>query len=177
MPDARVFYALPPPAAVREALGRLAVAAASRAQGRATRDDSIHLTLAFVGDVDAAAVARLVAIGARLRSAPFDLLLDTEGGFRRARVAWIAPSTTPPALRALQQALAGALADEGFALEARPFAAHVTLARHCRTVPATTSPSAAPVAWAVHHFALWQSSDVAGGARYHEVARWALRER
>jgi 2'-5' RNA ligase len=174
MASSRVFFALPPPAAVREALGRLATAMATRAQGRATRADSIHLTLAFVGDVEAGAIARRAAIGARLCAAPFELVLDTEGGFRRARVAWVAPSAAPPALRELQRALADALAADGFAVEARPFAAHVTLARHCRAVPATAL--VAPVAWPVHHVALWESSGVAGGARYREVARWTLRD-
>jgi 2'-5' RNA ligase len=175
MPRSRVFCALPPPAAVREALGRLALAVATRTQGRATRADSIHLTLAFVGDVDPARIARLAAIGARLRGAPFDLVLDTEGGFRRARVAWVAPSVAPVALHDLQQALAGALAADGFAVEARPFAAHVTLARHCKAAPATTAACMSPVAWPVEHVALWRSRDVAGGARYTEIERWPLR--
>jgi 2'-5' RNA ligase len=174
MPQSRVFFALPPPPAVRDALARLAGAAAKRVEGRATRADSIHLTLAFVGDVDVAKLPLLDSIGSRIRGAPFMLALDTEGGFRRARVAWIAPSHAPDALRALQQALAQALTGDGFRLEARPFAAHVTLARHCRSLPGA-SAAVAPVDWPVHHFALWESSGVAGGARYREIGRWMLR--
>lgn len=175
MPHSRVFFALPPPLAVSEALGRLAVTLARRAQGRATRDDSIHLTLAFVGEVEAAHVERLVAIGARVAGVPFDLVLDTVGGFRRARVAWLAPSVASPALRDLQQAIADGLAAEGFAREARPFAAHVTLARHCKAVTGDAVTCETPVTWPVRHFALWQSRDEALGARYREIARWTLR--
>ena len=75
----------------------------------------------------------------------------------------------PPALIALQRALVAALAQSGFATETRPFAPHVTLARHCARAhePLALAPA---LAWPVDAFALWAS----GGGRYEELGRWPL---
>jgi 2'-5' RNA ligase len=56
----------------------------------------------------------------------FELVLNRVGVFRRARVGWLAPEITPDTLVALHAALAAALIDASFPLEARPFHPHVT---------------------------------------------------
>ncbi len=172
MPASRVFFALPPAADVRAPLAHLASEVAASTGGRATAEDSIHLTLAFVGDVPRERVSALQAIGALVHGGRFDMALDQLGGFRRARVAWIAPSAVPRGLLDLQHALGAALAAQGFPLDLRPFTAHVTLARHCRDL--LPAASTTPVVWPVREFALWQSSTAATGARYRELARWPL---
>jgi 2'-5' RNA ligase len=169
MPMRRVFFALPLDPPLQSALAEIATGVANSADGRATRAASIHLTLAFIGDVDAARLPALVAVGTRLEGSAFTLQLDRLGAFRRAKVAWIAASTVPPALTALQATLVAALTQSGFATEARPFAPHVTLARHCARAqdPRAIAPA---LAWHVDAFALWAS----GGGRYEELARWPL---
>ena len=57
----------------------------------------------------------------------------------------------------LQDRLRGA----GFALERRPFHPHLTLARHCTHLPATTAPT---FDWPVNQFTLFASENTASGA-------------
>jgi 2'-5' RNA ligase len=176
MTTSRVFFALPPAADVRAPLAQIAREVAASTGGRASAEDSIHLTLAFVGDVPRDREPALLTIGSRMRGGRFELALDRLGGFHRARVAWIAPCAVPRALLDLQHAIAAALSAQDFAVDSRPFTAHVTLARHCRDVPLATSACTTRVDWPVREFALWQSTPAAGGARYRELARWPFRD-
>ncbi len=168
----RAFFALPPDAPLQHALAAIAADVAITTGGRATRADSIHLTLAFVGDVGAAQLDALTAIGDALQGSAFTLTLERLGVFERANVAWIAPQTTPPALAALHRALSVALAQGGFSVERRAFAPHVTLARHCST-GAAVGPRDVALVWPVSALALWASATV-GAGRYDEIARWPL---
>ncbi len=177
------FFALVPGDAQRAALERLALAFARAAGGRATRAASLHLTLAFVGEVDDARVPALCALGASLEGlpAPFTLSLATPGSFRHARVAWIAPERPPAGLAMLAQSLHLALAAGGFPVEARRFAPHVTLARRCRDPDEVDALAVTPIAWPVDAFVLWQANRAPPASRaahghppYRELARWRL---
>ena len=101
----------------------------------------------------------------------FALVLDRIGTFKRSELAWIAPADAPPALTALQSALAGALEANGFAREARPFHPHVTLARGCTK---SANARVATIAWNVERVALLASIAANGGVCYRELAGLAL---
>ena len=80
---------------------------------------------------------------------------------------------TPAPLGALAASLAAALGREGFALERRPFAVHVTL---LRKVPARPRlPPLPELVWPVEEFSLVRSTLAAGGSRYEILERFALR--
>jgi 2'-5' RNA ligase len=170
----RVFFALWPDADAGNALASLAAAVAKARGGRETRPDQLHVTVAFVGAVAPAATERVLAAGARAAvvAAPFELVLDRLGGAARDGVAWVEASSPPPGLTALHEALAGALRDEGFPLEARAFRPHVTLARRC-TRPADRR-EVAPLSWVADRLALVVSTSAPGGSRYQTVAAWPL---
>jgi len=171
---ARVFFALVPDDGVRAALAPLARRWAQESRGRASMPESMHLTLAFIGDAAPSRLERLAAVGCHVPHVGFELDLDRVGGFRRARVAWVAPSALPQALLALQGGLVAALAAEGFPVERRPFQPHLTLARHCSApVVPTTMPA---IRWLVSRLALIASTLDPAGARYRELAGWDLRD-
>lgn len=167
----RVFFAIVPPPPLAQSLGALARDVARRAQGRPVPAENIHLTLAFVGAWPAARLSEMLDVGARLRGAPIALSLDTLGGFRRAGVAWIGAAPTPP-LTALATALATPLTAIGVALEDRPLAPHVTLARKCRGP--YPDERVTPFAWTADAVTLLESQTRAEGARYRTLARWPL---
>lgn len=169
---ARVFYALVPPPPLRSALGDLARDAARRAHGRPVPADNIHLTLAFLGDIAVARIPALIAIGASLQTRRFFLDLDRQGSFRRAGVAWIAPSAPPQALTQLAAAIDRALDAAGISQETRTFHPHLTLARRCRGPCAPLS--AGPFPWLVDHVALLQSELRIEAARYQLLSTWSL---
>jgi RNA 2',3'-cyclic 3'-phosphodiesterase len=167
---ARLFFAIWPTAPAREALGRLAWDVAQVAQGRAVEEAKIHLTLSFLGEVADPRLEDARAAACRVRPRRFDLSIDRVGSFRRSRVAWATASMLPPALMALQSSLDEALRARDFALEARPYRPHITLARKTRErLPAASIP---PVEWPCKQLALVVSDPATG--RYRTLESWSL---
>ena len=170
----RLFYAIWPDAAARDALAELAAAVAHRTHGRPTSTPNLHLTVLFLGavaDGHEQIVAGAGEAAARAAS-PFVLTLERMGGFRDAGVAWAGPRTVPPPLATLATSLRTVLLSGGLAVDARPFRAHVTLARKCER--ALREDLAVPIAWHAHELTLVASTLAPGGSRYDVVARWAL---
>lgn len=168
----RLFFALWPDAAVHAALAPLVQDVARMAHGRATAVESVHLTLAFLGEVATTALPSLEAIGATMPRGCFELRLAQCGAFARSRVAWVAPVDVPGELARLESELRPALAAGRFRTEARPFSPHLTLARRCTRPLATFA--IVPIVWRVRRLSLVASDLKSGGARYREVAGWPL---
>lgn len=171
----RVFYAVVPPPALSAVLGDLARELARRAHGRPVAAADLHLTLAFIGAWPVARLAALLAAGATVDADAMLVTLDTQGGFRRAGAAWIAPASPPPALAALASALVSALSANGVAHDDRPFHPHMTLARRCRGP--YPHDAVGPFAWNVDSIALMRSQTGADNTRYTRLATWPLRGR
>lgn len=150
----RVFFALWPDPATRDALH--ALARDLPGPGRPVPHAHLHLTLAFAGDVTVTIADRLAEALETFPDGAAELCLDRYGHFRRARVGWIGPAHTPPALEALALAAAGACRAAGIALEERPFRPHVTLRRHATTPPQAPGPQQ-PVHWHADHLVLIES--------------------
>ena len=168
----RTFFALWPDARVRAELAQAAQRMHRVLHGRRTRDDSIHLTLAFVGAVDVENLPRLLAPPADVFTSAFLLTLDDWGCWARNGVGWAAPSYIPGPLRDLAANLEGWLRGAGFELEDRAFAPHVTLVRKAQCEP--LPESMASIEWQVEAFALIQSRLAPGGARYETLRAWPL---
>jgi 2'-5' RNA ligase len=183
----RTFVAVPLPAQVKAALGDLSARMrAGGLPGRWVPPENIHLTLAFLGDTEAAAVPR---IGAALTEAAagcqaFHLTPTGLGVFpgpRRPRVLWVGLQGCPEALEALGEAVGRALAQMGFSPPRHGAVGHLTLARAKeRFDPARlavvfdryrtfTGPS-----FHVDHIVLYRSVLGSGPARYSPLATVAL---
>lgn len=167
----RLFFALWPDDRVRRQLDA-AAEAVSRRSGRRMKVDKLHMTLVFLGNTTAQQRDCLCAAADAILAEPFSLVLDTFGHFRRARVAWVAPSDTPPPLVALHQAINRTLPGCDREPESRPFRAHVTLARKAprRVVPTDIGP----IEWPVRAFCLVESVSDAEGALYRVLRTWPL---
>jgi 2'-5' RNA ligase len=72
----RLFFALWPSPAAAERLASAATDAAARLGGRPTRLETLHLTLAFLGEVADERVPGLLALATNLPAAPFELRID-----------------------------------------------------------------------------------------------------
>jgi 2'-5' RNA ligase len=95
---------------------------------------SIHLTLKFLGNIDAAIVERIMAVmaGAVRDVKPFSLELAEPGVFpnlNRVRVVWVGLGGDTARLALVQRRIEAGLVPLGFPAEARPFAPHFTLGR------------------------------------------------
>lgn len=131
------------------------------------RRDTLHLTLAFVGDVAVESLDGLEACGrAAAETFPaFAFDLDAFGYWPHNHIVWAGCRETPAALAALAARLRTQLEQSGFALEKRPFAAHVTLLRHARCGPPPTMEGIPWRAGALHLMA---------SARSHEGADYRV---
>lgn len=170
----RAFFALWPDAVARDALARLAQEVAAQASGKAPAAANVHLTFAFLGEVASSRVPTLLAIGAAAAATgpPFRLVLDRIGAFRGSGIVWAGASMVPAEMSRLVSGLSTALAAGGFVLDARPFHAHVTLARRCRK--RVDVSMATPIAWPVERLVLNASELSSDGPRYREIGTWAL---
>jgi RNA 2',3'-cyclic 3'-phosphodiesterase len=169
-PVARIFFALWPDPAVRQALTEIGARMHRQLEGRLTRQESVHMTLLFLGDT---AVDRLPALAQAAASVPFEaftLHIDTADCWKHNKVAWVAPSSVPPELGRLAAELERQVAAAGFSFDARPFAPHVTLVRKARCAPLDFKPPR--VHWDVREFVLVRSRLDGDGSRYQVVSHW-----
>ncbi len=140
--------------------------------GRRARDDSLHLTLAFVGDVDSVRLPELLAPPAVLTVARFTLTLERWGCWPRNGIAWVRPSRVPDPLHELAAGMEAWLRDAGFEMEVRPFNPHVTLVRKAQCAPLPDSTPS--IEWQVEDFVLVRSRPAPDGSRYETIGRWPL---
>lgn len=168
-PSRRLFFGLwPEPALQREA------AALTSRQVRARRPvppERLHVTLVFLGSLDAAREQRARAGAGQVAGEPFELRLDRLGHWAGRGISWLAPSRVPPQLVDLHRRLQRALEQEGFEAERRRFHPHMTLARQARPHRYLELD---PLVWPVRAFHLIWSRNDEGGARYETVGRWPL---
>lgn len=166
----RVFFAVWPDEAAAKALHATAREAQRHCRGRLMRRETLHLTLAFLGDIAEERLAEAKRAAEGIVAEPFEMILDTLGYWRHNRILWA--GGVSPRLSFIAGALGEGLRAAGFRLEARPFVAHMTLLRgaRCEAPPAL----AAPVTWPVREFLLVESKLSAEGARYEPLGRWPL---
>ncbi|WP_412480246.1 RNA 2',3'-cyclic phosphodiesterase [Azonexus sp. IMCC34839] len=172
----RVFVALWPPAEAAAGLSDLANDCASRFGGRATRRETIHLTLAFIGEMPSARLPVLIEVLDRVAAEPFELRIDRLGYWPHNRLLWAGCSHTPEALQTLVASLNRELLDNGFAV-ARPneaFVAHLTLVRKLphRNLPGMTEqlPEVQGISWQCRHLVLVESTLSPSGSSYRQLA-------
>jgi 2'-5' RNA ligase len=183
----RLFVAVNLPAAERRAAYEAAAPLrAARLPVKWVDEDSIHVTLRFLGEVDAARVTPIgEALAAAVRAArPFGVGLGGVGAFpslARPRVVWIGVERHP-ALELLANDVEKALMALDFEPELRPFHPHLTLGRAERSArPAALSAFehiAATIAYQgstmVESVDLMQSVLGPKGASYTVLSRAAL---
>ncbi|MDY7116184.1 RNA 2',3'-cyclic phosphodiesterase [Halomonas sp. SSL-5] len=168
----RLFLAIEPPPELRARLGALADLARAQCGGRRVPDESLHLTLAFLGEVETARVEALTEWLQGVSPEGGEWRLDSWGTFRRPGIVWAGGKTPDPALTALQARLWDDL--ESLGLGGRPsrFVPHVTLLRRARRLALDALPPIA-LAWPWRRLTLLRSFTEQDGPRYEALARSA----
>lgn len=164
----RLFFALWPPEELQGKLAAWAKQASGR--GRAMRRENLHLTLAFLGDTDAALVPDLLALAAQVRFAPVRLPLDRVGYWKHNRIIWCGASEEPQALVALVEDLRARITAADIRYDPKPFVSHVTLVRNA--VGPEPALGWIPLLWEVNDFALVGSERVEGRVTYQVLQRF-----
>ncbi|HEV2567822.1 RNA 2',3'-cyclic phosphodiesterase [Sphingomonas sp.] len=175
----RLFVAIRPPVAIREQLLDLMEGVSG---ARWQDDEQLHITLRFIGEVDARVADDVAAaLGTVLHSA-FEIALDGLGKFgSRGRVNALWAGVRPhDQLAHLHRKIDHALVRAGLEPERRAYLPHITVARFGRDIggldgflslhAGLTSPR-----FAVTEFGLYESHLTQAGASYELVERYALR--
>lgn len=168
----RLFFALWPPRQAAAALHAWANRASRETRGRVTRAETIHLTLAFLGEVGEEKLPLAVSAGRGAGGKGHSLPIEQARWWKHNRIVWVGPNETPEPLASLELELKGNLLDAGFELERRPFAAHITLIRKAQE-PRELPPLPA-IDWPVAEFVLVRSVLSREGSSYEVIERFAL---
>ncbi len=187
LPGRRLFVALPLPAQTTATVAALVEGV--RADGvpgggrdvRWVRLDGLHITLRFIGPTpdDRVDAARAAVLAAAAVADPFDISIGGAGAFPpsgRPRALWLGLREGGEALEGLALAVDSALTELGWAFDAKPFRAHLTLARS-DGVPAGAAIAGRLVAAAAdldarfraERIGLFESLTGGGPARYEPI--------
>ncbi len=165
----RCFIAAWPSDETRLALERLITGLKTHvSDGRAMQARNLHLTLAFIGELEPARAATLALGCDDLSTDPCDWTIDTLGSFPRARVAW-AGGPFNQQLAACAARARTFLDERGIPFDRKVFVPHVTLFREVRRFDCA-GPLANPVSWRSTHVALYAAARDAGGPVYRRVS-------
>jgi RNA 2',3'-cyclic 3'-phosphodiesterase len=166
----RLFFALWPPLGAAEALAAWARRVRRKTGGSVVRARNIHLTLAFLGEVDEAHAEALqkLPVWGEAHALP----IEVARYWAHNRILWVGPEETPAPLVALAGRLHDLLSTAGFRTEQRAFAAHVTLLR--KAGEPDELPPLPELDWPVEECVLVQSELSAEGSRYRILQRYPL---
>jgi 2'-5' RNA ligase len=180
--SARLFAALELPDPIRDALRDWRESAVGSDDAwRPVATDALHVTLCFLGDQPVRDIDAIARVCAELRFDPAPLLTLAAPRalpHRRPRVLAVALDAPDGALAAIQRQLARKLAAGGwYELEARPYLAHVTVARAAGrgSRPQVGSlPDVPTLSFAGTNVSLLRSRLGGGGARYERLTTVTL---
>jgi 2'-5' RNA ligase len=146
------------------------------------REENLHLSIKFFGEQPDAAPGELrkILAGIAAGQQPLDLRISGLGAFpnlRAPRVVWMGVQHDPR-LELMHHDVEATCAANGFALDARAFRPHITLARMRDEMPLANARALAVAARAVGYkgvqqiaaLSLLESTLSAGGPRYTKVA-------
>lgn len=173
----RLFFALWPSAADAARIMAWAQQAHQLWGGRVMRQDTLHLTLAFLGETPEEQVQRLCRAAPDWPAPVRPVTLTHCGCFRGPRVVWAGPDACDPQplawLHALHQDLWQRLQALGWQAPHEAFRPHVSLLR--KAAPADTAAlRRAPLTWAPEQCVLVASRPAQSGSYYEVLARMRL---
>ncbi len=165
----RLFFALWPDAAAREALATWQTQLRSLCGGTAMRPDTLHTTLVFLGAVAGQRLEALKLAAQEVAFGPFEVEFNQVRYWGHNHIVYAAPAQAPLSLIRLVETLHGHLIEHGFRCEDKPYQPHVTLLRHAQWSDAPL-PSMPPLGWRAAGFVLVNSRRTLTGAQYEVLA-------
>jgi RNA 2',3'-cyclic 3'-phosphodiesterase len=132
----RLFVAIDLPELVKEKVAGIVTGEFTGA--RRVPREQLHLTLRFIGEVEAERFRAIKNALSGIMAPPFSLTLKEVGHFppgKHPRVLWVGVEESGP-LRELRNKIELALIDAGVEAEERGFSPHITIARLKETTPA-----------------------------------------
>ena len=170
----RLFFALWPEADVVRQFAHTASQMTLTNPGRLVNPGNYHLTLAFIGEVDASTLPVLRQIGAAQRASCCNIVFDGVEYWPKPEVIVSTAGEIPNALGELSAQLYEALLRQCLVTRSpeRPLRAHVTLARKVSQAPVL--PTMSSFLWPVNSFGLASSNTTGVQSVYTVLDTWPL---
>lgn len=138
------------------------------------RDETLHATLVFIGNIELHGMEALQRVAREVSAKCFELCFDEARYWGHNHIVHAASGHMLQPLAQLVDALEQRLAAHHFKFDRRDYQPHVTLLRNARWSDAPL-PAMQPVSWQIRDFALVQSVPHDGLADYQVLARFPLR--
>ncbi len=165
----RLFFALWPDDGVRRQIVQICRRLPDKDM-KPVRSSNLHVTLSFLGQVDADSERLLRQLCTSIQAQAVSLTFDRLSFWRKPRILCLIAEPPPPVL-ALVDAINVRAEEAGIRTESRLYRPHVTLARKVRK---TVQLDFEPVYWRAQDFCLVESISLEDGVHYQVVQRWPL---
>jgi 2'-5' RNA ligase len=166
--SSRLFFALWPDDQTRLELVRLSQSIEAKGF-RPVQPQNVHVTLVFLGCVDAASELLIKDGAASITVKPFVLTFDRLSYWPRPKVLCLSCSQRPDEVEILVGSLTREVASCGLQTDTRPYKPHITLARHAKYLPDIKFE---PMVWRAESFCLVESCSEPGGVSYKVRQQW-----
>lgn len=166
----RLFFALWPDRQIQDKLAAIQQQFSPHI-GRFNHPQDLHITLVFLGPVQAQRLDCVFDAASQVSFQPFSLRIDQFAYWKGPRILVCGPSFMPPPLSQLVVDLQSALRECGFAPEERRYTPHVTLARKVQLAAEGSMEQA--LEWPVDGFVLASSGGKGPGPRYLIQKKWS----
>lgn len=173
MNNFRLYFALWPDDGIRLQLARYRAQFSRETEGHGVFPISLHITLAFLGEVDPLLFDEVEAVGQSVKGAPFEYVVNTAGCFAKAGVAVLGSREAPPQLFDLQKKIQAKLASAKLGHDTRTFRPHITVVRNVKTPFEERAIS--PIRWPVDAFSLIGVSKGLSGPSFEVIKSWRLK--
>ncbi len=137
---------------------------------------NLHMTLVFIGSVDAKTQVDIEFLVDDVSIVPFSLTLDRFGYWPKKKMLWVMPdpAVIPEQLTELVAVLRRRLGVYGLTVDQRAYRPHVTMARKMSHSPGVSRIQ--PVNWSFEYFSLLESVSTSGGVQYPLIRQWPLQD-
>ncbi|MGR9087081.1 MAG: RNA 2',3'-cyclic phosphodiesterase [Gammaproteobacteria bacterium] len=167
----RLFFGLWPDANTRQRCDEVAKVIC-RTGDKPVRADNLHVTLVFLGGVDAETEASLTSAAFKIAAPQLAITFDRLDFWRKPRIVCLTGRTEGSALKTLVAELNALAHTFGIAADERPYTPHVTLIRKAKPIKAVTFE---PIIWTTDSFCLVESISLAEGVEYRILKEWKYR--
>jgi len=136
---------------------------------RPVQPQNVHVTLVFLGNVEAASELLINHSVTGISAKPFVLTFDRLSYWSRPKVLCLTCSQMADEVEVLVAALNREVASCGLQTDTRPYKPHITLARHALYLPDINFE---PIVWRAESFCLVESCSEPDGVCYKVRQHW-----
>ena len=164
----RLFFALWPNNETRKKIDKINQSISSAGLKR-VKCDNLHVTLVFLGNVDAESETMIRQRMKKISAQPFTIQFEQLSFWRKPRILCLTTQQYDQQLIILVDGLKRELEQCGMPMEVRSYKPHITLARK---VAKPIAIDIQPIEWRAQSFCLVESVSAPEGIHYQVLQRW-----